>query len=938
MVEGTLFHDHLLATKFFVPSSSHPLIARPQLTTLLNHSLRRKLTLVSAPAGFGKTTLLSSWVQSFPQMKPQAPLVAWVSLDEDDNEPALFWTYALTALDAVQPGLCTQLLTYLQTQQAPKPPLRNVLQALINSLASRSEQFLLVLDDYHVITQPEVHQSLTYLVEHLPPQLRIILATRADPPLPLSLLRARGEVLEVRTNQLRCIDKEVMAFFKEVMSFPLPADIIQEVTARTEGWLVGLQLLGLSLQRHTNPGDLLDEVNGSQRYILDYLMEEVLRRLPLSVQTFLLRTSILERLSAPLCDAMLELRGSQECLEFLERANVFVVPLDGQRRWYRYHGLFAQALRSRLEQTEGQAVSALHLRASRWYAEQGFLTEAIRHAMSAHDWPRAADLIQQEYTSVWGNHEHAMVRGWLEKLPVEVLRVRPRLCLAYAKTLFMVAPYITIERWLHDAERALRATGATSTTQSAETGAHLPPHGPEWENLLGEIAAYRAIITGYYLGEGQSTLAFCQEALAHLPEQNLVVRAEIAYAQSLAYHSRGDIVAAIHSTREATALAQAAGNISSTILYTSRTAYSLLLHGKLHDMVQVAEHAAALGTTPVGLPHAMVGSAYIYHADVLREWNRLDEALELVLQAVRLSEQTETIVTLYLGYTVLMRVYLARGEMEAARSAFQHAEEALAKTYYVPYRRDVYVIVYWMQFWLASGELDRATHWAEELAQQTNVPSPLARERQQVARSRLLLAQKRPTEALLLLEPLQVDAQRQERVSHVIEMKVLQALAYQMRQQEQEARSALALAVRLAEPEGYIRRFVDEGAPMELLLSQLREQERKQGPTPYLDSLLAAFAPSPRHEKVEVRRVSGTGHPPRDEPTSALLEPLSERELEVLRLLEQGASNQEIAQCLVLALSTVKSHVRTILAKLEASNRTQAVKRARTLGLLPDQP
>ncbi len=306
----------------------------------------------------------------------------------------------------------------------------------------------------------------------------------------------------MRTNQLRCTDKEVMAFFKEVMSFPLPADIIQEVTARTEGWLVGLQLLGLSLQRHTNPTDLLDEVNGSQRYILDYLMEEVLRRLPLSVQTFLLRTSILERLSAPLCDAMLELRGSQECLEFLERANVFVVPLDGQRRWYRYHGLFAQALRSRLEQTEGQAVSALHLRASRWYAEQGFLTEAIRHAMSAHDWPRAADLIQQEYTSVWCNHEHAMVRGWLEKLPVEVLRVRPRLCLAYAKTLFMVAPYITIERWLHYAERALRATGATSTTQSAETGAHLPPHGPEWENLFGEIAAYRAIITGYYLGEG----------------------------------------------------------------------------------------------------------------------------------------------------------------------------------------------------------------------------------------------------------------------------------------------------------------------------------------------------------------------------------------------------------------------------------------------------
>src|SRR2546421_10698050 len=276
MDEATLFHDQLLATKFFVPSSSHPLIPRPHLTTLLTQSLRRKLTLISAPAGFGKTTLLASWVQSLPQETPEAVQVAWVSLDEEDNEPVLFWLYALTALDTQQPGLCTPLLASLQMQQAPTPPLRYVLQALINTLASRTEQFLLVLDDYHLITEPEVHSSLTYLVEHLPPQLHLILATRADPPLPLSLLRARGEVLEVRTNQLRCTPEEVMAFFQEVMGMHLPADLIEEVTARTEGWLVGLQLLGLYLQGHTTPAYLLDEVNGSQRYILDYLMEEVL--------------------------------------------------------------------------------------------------------------------------------------------------------------------------------------------------------------------------------------------------------------------------------------------------------------------------------------------------------------------------------------------------------------------------------------------------------------------------------------------------------------------------------------------------------------------------------------------------------------------------------------------------------------------------------------
>ncbi|MFL5586413.1 MAG: LuxR family transcriptional regulator, partial [Ktedonobacteraceae bacterium] len=349
MDEPTLFHDQLLATKFFVPSPSHPLIPRPHLTTLLNHGLRHKLTLISAPAGFGKTTLLSAWLQPFPQENPKAPHVAWVSLDEGDNEPVLFWLYALTALDARQPGLCTPLLAYLRTHQAPKPPLRSILQALINTLASCTAQFLLVLDDYHVITEPEIHHSLTYLVEHLPPQLHLILVTRADPPLPLSLLRARGEMLEVRTNQLRCTPEEVRAFFQVVMGMQLSRDLIQEVTARTEGWLVGLQLLGLSLQVHTAPTDLLEEVSGSQHYILDYLMEEVLRRLPSPVQTFLLRTSILERLSAPLCDAVLEQTDSRKMLEFLDRANVFVVPLDGQRRWYRYHALFAEALRARLE-------------------------------------------------------------------------------------------------------------------------------------------------------------------------------------------------------------------------------------------------------------------------------------------------------------------------------------------------------------------------------------------------------------------------------------------------------------------------------------------------------------------------------------------------------------------------------------------------------------
>jgi LuxR family maltose regulon positive regulatory protein len=936
MDESPLLHDQLLATKFFIPSSSHMLIPRPRLIELLNMSLERPLTLVSAPAGFGKTTLLSTWVQS---LSPEQRRIAWLSLDEGDNEPVLFWMYVLTALDNQHPGLCTQLVTYLQTQQAP--PLRSVLQMLINRLAEQPEHLLLILDDYHLVTEQAIHTSLTYLVEHLPPQLHLILATRADPPLPLSLLRARGHLLEVRTDELRCSPDEVMAFLKKTARIPLSQDMVEQFATRTEGWLVGLQLLSLSLQGRAEPGDLLEEVSGSQRYIFDYLIEEVFQSQSASVQTFLLHTSILKQLSAPLCDAVLEQSGSQQMLEQLERTNLFVVSLDTQRRWYRYHALFAEVLHHRLEQTQPAFVPILHRRASQWYAGHGRLNEAISHAIAAQQWQWAANLIEQVYTRTWGNSEHAILRRWLEKLPTEVMRSRPRLCLAYAKTLFMVSSYTTMERWLQDPETALRDTSPALTSKTAETGAVSLSEQHEQDNLLGEIAAYRAIITGYHLGEGHPTLAFCEEALAHLSEQNLLARAEVAYAQSLAYHSFGDIVAAIQSTKEATALAQAAGDTSSTIIYMCRTAYSLLLHGKLHEAVQIAQQAALLGTTPAGLPHAMVCWASIFHADALRQWNRLDEALDLALQGVRLSEQTETIVALYLGYTILMRIYLARGEMDAASFAFQKAEEALTKTY-SPYRRDAYLIVDWVQFCLASGELERAMNWLREIAQHARVQSPLphehsllAHEREEVAQARILLAQKKPTEALSLLEPLQGNAEKQERWSHVIEMKVLQALSHSMRNEEPEALTVLAQALRVAEAESYIRIFADEGAAMSALLSRLREQERRKGPTPYLDTLLAAFSSeSITHKSLPKEGLGQPGGRPLEQP---LVEPLSERELEVLHLVARGDSNQQIAEALVIALDTVKRHVTHIFEKLGVNNRVQAVARARALGLLSDE-
>ena len=925
MGESTPYYDQLLATKFFVPASSHALIPRPRLTALLDEGLRRKLTLLSAPAGFGKTTLLSDWLRSRP---PEGPPVAWVSLDEDDNDPVRFWNYVFTALDSCQPGLCSQLLAFLHTQQTP--PLQSVLTALINTSLKRAEPLLLVLDDYHVITEQVVHDSLGYLLEHLPSHLHIYLSTRYDPPLPLSRLRVRDQVLEIRTDQLRGTPQEGAAFLREVMGIELTGSVLQGIMAHTEGWLAGLQLLGLSLQGRRDPNAVLNELRGSQRYTLDYLTEEVLEQQSVDVQAFLLRTSLLERLSAPLCDALLEQAGSQQMLEELERANLFIVALDAERRWYRYHALFAEALRYRLEQMHPEEVSGLYLRASEWYAGQGNIDEAVQYALQAQVWQKAADLIEQiPYALSWGISDHARLRRSLEALPVEIRRSRCRLCLAYAKTLFMVAPYPVIEDWLQNAETALWSTfndrDGTDVISASEKD--------EQENLLGMIAAYRAIIAGYHRGDGQATLAFCQEALDHLPNWNVSALAEVAYAQALAHHSFGEIVAAIQSMKEALALAHSSGEISTPLVYLGRTAYSLIVAGKLHEAAQVAELAARLGTAPGGLMHAMLCWTSIFHAVVLWQWNRLDEALDLALQAVQLSEQTETIVSLYLGYTLLMRVYLGRGDREAARSAFHQAEQAMAKTY-SSYRRNVYIIDDWVQFWLVCGEIERAVAWAEELMHSDRAATAYLREREDVARARILLASKQHAQALELLEPLLVTAQKQERWSHVIEMLLLQALAYQLADEEPQALSALVQAVGLGEPEGYIRSFVEEGSSMAALLVRLREQQLKQGPTPYLNTILAAFPPEERLHEGHLERVNWSI---RHIPSQPLDAPLSERELDVLRLLARGASNQEIAEELVVALNTVKHHVGNILSKLGASNRTQAVAQARSLGLLPDE-
>ncbi|HEX3643036.1 MAG TPA: LuxR family transcriptional regulator, partial [Ktedonobacteraceae bacterium] len=846
MNTSMLLENQLLATKFFVPVISGSLISRSRLIALLQQSLKNPLTLLSAPAGFGKTTLLSAWAQSLLASDTQ---VAWISLDEEDNDPKLFWTYILTAMDMRYPERFRPLLMRLQSPQGP--PLKYILKALINLLVDSTEPSLLILDDYQVITEQNVHTSLSYLVEHLPPQLHIILATRADPPLLLSQLRACKQIVEVRTNQLRCTVEETKDFFHEVMGIKLPEEIIREMTARTEGWLVGLQLLGLSLQKHADPTNLLEEASGSQHYVLDYLTQEVLQRQPQEVQRFLLSTCILERLTAPLCDAVVQQSGSEQMLERLEEGNLFVVSLDTKRQWYRYHTLFAEALRYRLNEAQVDLIPILHHRASLWYAQHDLPTQAILHALSAHQWQWAADLIERlpsllSFSGGTSEHKLVMLRQWLELLPAEIVGSRPHLCLACAQILWAVTSHPRLQAWLDAAEAALTASLTMQTSTDLPHIELVPQARKEQKNLLGEVIAWQAQLRSFQ--EGQVALPLCQRALTLLSADNSMVRAQVACAQLIASYasSTNNAVSAVESGFQAVLLAQEAGLDFFAIALMGLTALYMIGTGQLHAAHRLSRQAIQLGKQSEELGLSEVGWPMLLQAEILREWNQLDAARSLAEAGISLCTQAESIamfVYILSGYAILAHIYLSCGEYDAARSALQQVKQfgmSINQPTSIHYY-SLFTTIDQVRFWLASGEMDHATRWAKELDIGERHGNPFVHEREEVAYVRVLLAKHQPVQALTRLEPLLVRATTGQRWGHVIEIRLLQALAHQMCQKEIQALDALSEAVRLAEPEGYIRSFVDEGAPMGTLLYHLRKRDRKSGPTPYLDTVLAAF-------------------------------------------------------------------------------------------------
>lgn len=876
----------LLETKLYIPPLRPGLVTRPRLLARLQESLHYNFILVSAPAGFGKTTLVSEWV-THNQSNFQT---AWVSLEKGENDPSLFWDYFITAVRKVKPSAGDISLKLLHSDQPV--PIQNILATLLNDIASISSHLVLVLDDYHLIESRQIHDGISFFIEHLPPLVHLVIASRADPPLPLARFRGKAMMLELHTDDLRFSIEDTVRLFRELKISDLSEKDIMALNERTEGWAAGLKMAAISMEEQADIPDFIASFTGSQRYVMDYLLEEVLQAQNEEVREFMIKTSVLERLSGPLCNAVVARKNSQQILANLERDYLFIVPLDESRQWYRYEHLFADLLRSECETTYGtEQVTSLHLQASQWYEENKLPDEAINHALKARDWERAIRLISFVYEERRKRLEYDTLLNWLKSFPEEKLRENIQLYFFYAELLVLYS-------LVNEAEIALN---------------YLESRSPDNTRLQGEIAFAQGMVHRHR-GDTVKCIELLEKAFTLLPEEEVGIRSRVAVNLAQSHHRIVSIREAVKWVNIAVDLARQAGDISTVCLALNHAGNIAVYQGKLKRAVEFFVESEKLGSQIAWSINKGTLSMCYYL------FNDLEAAAENAGLAIKEGELTAGIVSAGSGgglsagvaFRYLAWICLARGDLSGAEAAMEHLDRLVSQRppdtfWYASY------IAGRVTYAISRGNIDEAIRWGEQLP---DVHSMIAFDR--CVPAQLLLSQGKRTEAARLLKDLYDDFALSGNVICANKVRIYQALA---EDDEEQAMEFLAEALVIAEPEGIIRDFVDEGK----LLKPLLEKALSRQITPEFTKQLLEIIDREEQQRQALKQVPASSSSP------GLL---SERELEVIRLLADDVSNQHIAGQLCVNLSTVKTHVHHIIEKLEVKDRRQAVRRAKDLKLI----
>lgn len=920
----------LLKTKTHAPRIKSELVQRPRLTERLADSLEGKLILISAPAGFGKTTLITEWIQDLE--KP----VGWISLDQGDNDITRFLGYIVLALQGMKEDFGVSILEMIHSPQ--RPPMEHLLTTLINEAVEVLDPFMLILDDYHVIGEKNVHDAMSFFLDHLPPNTQVVLSTRSDPPWPLARLRARGEMVEIRARDLRFTTQEATQFLNVTMGLDLSVDDIQRLEARTEGWVVGLQMAALSMRGKRDASEFIAVLSGSHRFILDYLMEEVLEQEPVGIQEFLLRTSILERMSAPLCDVLaMELEhgdwgieteerdvsdfqgsidhlqspiSSQRILEYLEQNNLFVIPLDEERVWYRYHHLFSDLLRTRLQQRNKGLLLNLYEAASRWCEEQDFIMEAVKYALLGEKFERAADLIEEHAEKMIEYGESPTLLAWINELPEENLQGRLWLRVHCAKAMTQVGQLDAAEEAVRKVERTLSERAAFDSAEARHLRSHLV-------SIRANLAEIR--------GDRLLAVQLAEEALELLPPSDLKMKSSLLMLRSFSLQWSGNFEEATKSSEEAVAISKEIGNLRISVAALNDLVALRIYQGRLHEALAACEQALEVvresRERKQGLLLQSEGITYYYMSRIFLEWNDLSAAMDAVSKGMELSKQGGGIDIGVVGSVDLIRTLLAFGELEKAQETISKVKNSY------PELASVRLPAIEAKVLVAMGDFGAARQLIERAGVSSQDDPDFNQLLMQRILARALVREGKYQEALDFLHRLKVFTEEKKVTRNTIEILILQAIALHGMGEEDQAIDALKEALILGKPEGFVRSFINEGETIGKLLRKLKECGVEVGyATKLLDEL----------EKERVRKqISKDVSAPSVESTQAsLVEPLTERELQVLRLLRTDLSVPEIADTLFVAVSTVRSHTKSIYNKLEVHGRAQAVARAEELGLV----